>query len=309
MEARKHLLKRGLWLMILEFTLVNFALFFDPGFHTVLFEVIASIGFGFIVLGLLIKLSPKLLGIIGLLIIFGHNLLALIPFSDKSLPKLVLTPFFNLNVIPLSALRVLVVGYPPIPWLGIMLVGFATGPFFYWAEERRKKLLMNIGLASILLFLLVRLVNIYGDSLPWSSQKTPILSFLSFVNVTKYPPSLVFCLITLGIMFLLLAFADRFNDGFKKIAVVYGKVPLFYFVLHLYLIHLITLLMLFLQGIHWSQMEFATGTFGRPKGTASGLPLWAIYLIWVVVVMALYKPCIWFGNYKAKHKYWWLRYI
>ncbi len=308
-NTRSHLLKRGLWLLLLEFTVVNFGLFFDPGFHTLLFEVIASTGFGFIVLGLLIKLSPRLIGIIGLLIIGLHNLAPLAPFAEDSLVKTVLMPFFSPGAFPLNPGRVLVMGYPPIPWLGILLVGFAMGPYFSRPYSNRNKLFLKTGLAALLLFIVIRYINIYGDSLPWSGQKSPMLTFLSFMNVTKYPPSLQFCLVTLGIMFLLLAVADRLSVRLKNIISVYGKVPLFYFIVHFYLIHIITLIVLFLQGFHWQQLAFTTGTFGRPAGVESGLPLWAILLIWIAVVAALYQPCRWFGGYKARHTYWWLRYI
>jgi len=113
----------------------------------------------------------------------------------------------------------------------------------------------------------------------------------------------------LGIMFLLLAFSEQFGNRFKNIAAVYGKVPLFYFIVHFYLIHLITLVVLLMQGFSWSQLEFGSNTFGRPKGVESGLHLWAIYLIWAGLVVLLYKPCHWFGKYKSTHTYWWLRYL
>lgn len=307
--SKQHLIKRGLWLISLEFTVVNFGLFFDIGFHTLIFEVIATIGFGFIVLGLLLKVPPKQLGILGLLIIFCHNLFPLIPFAEGSVFRTILAPFFSLTVVPLFAGKVFVVGYPPIPWLGIMLVGFATGKFFEWEEEKRNKLFVRIGFSALVLFIAIRFVNVYGDPVLWSSQKDLVFTFLSFMNVSKYPPSLLFCLATLGISFLLLAFAAQFNDRVKKVTLVYGKVPLFYFVFHFYIIHLLTLAMLFFQGFSWPEFEFAGGTFGRPKDVESGLPLWSIYVIWVSVVVILYKPCVWFGAYKAKNNYWWLRYI
>jgi uncharacterized membrane protein len=308
-STKKHLLERGLFLLLLEFTVVNFALFFDIGFHTILFEVIASIGLGFIILSLLLKLPIRYLGYIGLIIIFGHNLTPVIPFAENSLIKSILMPFFSPSAIPLFAGKVFVMGYPPIPWFGIMSVGFACGHFFELAAEQRKKLFLNIGISSLLLFVTIRYMNIYGDSLQWSAQKDSLYTFLSFVNVTKYPPSLAFCLVTLGIMFLLLAFVENFNKGFQQISMVYGKVPLFYFVAHFYLVHSITLAMLFFQGVHWSQLEFATGTFGRPQDIESGLPLWEIYVVWIGVVITLYRPCKWFGYYKATHKKWWLNYI
>lgn len=307
-ETRKHLIKRGLWLILLEFTVVNFGLFFDPGFHTLIFEVIGAIGVGFIILGLLLKLPAKQIGIIGLVIIFCHNLVPAIPFAENSLVKTILTPLFGRSGYPFGG-RVLFIGYPPIPWLGIMLTGFAAGKLFEREQEKRKQLFIRIGIISLLLFVVIRFINIYGDALPWSSQKTATLTFLSFMNVTKYPPSLLFCLVTLGIMFLLLAFSEQFGDRFKNIVTVYGKVPLFYFIVHFYFIHIITLAVLFMQGFSWAQLEFTSNTFGRPKDVESGLPLWAIYLIWIGVVIIMYKPCRWFGQYKATHKYWWLRYL
>ncbi|RZJ51933.1 MAG: DUF1624 domain-containing protein [Flavobacterium sp.] len=307
-ETRQHLIKRGFWLIFAEFTIVNFGLFMDIGFHTLLFEVIAAIGFGFIILGLLLKIRSKTLGIIGLIIIICHNLLPIIPFAEGSVLKAVLSPFFSPVVFPFAG-KAFIMGYPPIPWLGIMLLGFASGKFFELAEEKRKKLFIQIGLSALVLFIAIRFVNIYGDPVQWTLQKDSVFTFLSFMNVTKYPPSLLFCLATLGITFLLLAFAEQFYNRIKKVTLVYGKVPLFYFVFHFYVIHILTLLMLFAQGFNWSQLEFATGTFGRPKGLESGFPLWAIYLVWISVVAFLYKPSQWFGKYKAENKKWWLKYI
>lgn len=308
-ETRRNLLKRGLFLLLLEFTVVNFAIFFDIGFHMLLFEVIASTGFGFIILGLLLKLPPKQLGIAGLLLIACHNLTALIPFGETSMLKMILTPFFSPTAIPLFAGKIMVMGYPPIPWLGILLLGFACGQFVEMASKKREKLFAQIGIGALALFTTIRFINGYGDSLPWTSQKDAVFTFLSFMNVSKYPPSLVFCLVTLGIMFLFLAFSERLNSTLKNILSVYGKVPLFYFIVHFYLIHIITLVVLWCQGFHFSQFEFASGTFGRPKDVESGLALWGVYLIWIVVVAVLYKPCQWYGQYKATHKNWWLKYI
>lgn len=307
-KSKSFLLKRGLYLVLLEFVVVNFGLFFDFGFHTFLFEVIATIGFGFIILSLLLKLSPRTIGIIGLVIICCHNMASIIPLAETSLLKKILMPFFAPGAFPFSN-KVFIMGYPPIPWLGIMLAGFASGRFFELPEVRRKELFIKIGCIAILLFLIVRFINIYGDTVPWSSQKNAAFTFLSFMNVTKYPPSLVFCLVTLGIMFLILGLAEGAKGKLIDIVSVYGKVSLFYFLVHFFFIHFILLGILFLQGFHWSQMDFASGTFGRPKGLQSGLPLGEIYLLWIIGVALLYKPCQWFGHYKAKHKQWWLKYL
>jgi uncharacterized membrane protein len=307
-ENRKYFLKRGLWLLILEFTIINFALFFDAGFHTLIFEVISAIGFGFIILSLLIRSSLKTICIIGLVILFFYGLLSLIPTTPGSTINTILSLLFSPGAFPISSNRVFLMAYPPIPWLGIMLIGFAAGKLFELSIDKRKKIFVRIGLGSLLLFIILRFMNIYGDPLPWSPQKNLVFSFLSFINISKYPPSLLFCLVTLGIMFLILAFVERENR-FTPIVSVYGKVPLFYFVLHFYIIHLLLLIILFFQGIHWSEMAFATGTFGRPNGIKSGLPLWAIYLIWIALVTLLYIPCKRYGKYKLGHHYWWLRYL
>jgi len=301
-KSRSFLLKRGLYLVLLEFVIVNFGLFFDFGFHTFIFEVIAAIGFGFIILPLLLKLSPKTNGIIGLVIIFCHNLAPLAPFSESSMAKVILMPLFAPGAFPVVSNKIFIMGYPPIPWLGIMLAGFASGKFFKLTDVKRKTLFIKIGLIALLLFIVICFINIYGDAVPWSLQKYTVFTFLSYMNVAKYPPSLVFCLITLGIMFLILAFSEGVKNKFIDIVSVYGKVPLFYFLIHFFLIHFIMLAIMFLQGFHWPQLDFASGSFGRPKGAQSSLPLWAVYVVWIGVVAVLFKPCLWYGNYKTTHK-------
>jgi uncharacterized membrane protein len=308
-ESRKFLLKRGGWLILLEFTVVNFGLFFDPGFHTLIFEVIAAIGFGFVMLSLMLRLSLKTICITGMVIIFCHALVSLIPLPTGSTANMILSLFFNPGASMLTSAHAFVMAYPPIPWLGIMLIGFATGKLFELNVSERKKIFIRIGFAALGLFVILRFINVYGDPSPWSHQKNAVFSFLSFMNITKYPPSLLFCLITLGMMFLILAAAENAKGRVQAIPIVYGKTPLFYFIVHFYLVHFLLVILLLLQGFHWADLDFASGNFGRPKGAASGIPLWVVYLVWIAVVAVLYKPCVWFGRYKSEHKYWWLKYI
>jgi uncharacterized membrane protein len=199
--------------------------------------------------------------------------------------------------------------YPPIPWLGIMLAGFACGMFFTRPAAQRRSLFAAIGSVALVLFVALRYLNAYGDPVKWASQKNAVFTFLSFMNVTKYPPSLQFCLVTLGVMFLMLAAAEGATGRAAKIVSVYGKVPLFYFLSHFLFIHLITLAMLLLQGFSLPEMDFVSGTFGRPKGVSSGVSLAAVYCTWVAVVALLYFPCRWFGRYKSEHSQWWLKYM
>lgn len=304
--TRSYLIKRGLILILLEFTIINFGLFFDAGFHSLLFQVIATIGFGMIILGILISLNPKTIRIIGLIILVFHNLTPLIPFAEGSVLKTIFTPLFSPTAFPLFSGITFIMGYPPVPWLGILLVGFASGKFFL---ESSNKPFLKLALVSISLFFLLRFINIYGDPVPWSTQKSFVFTLLSFFNLTKYPPSLLFSLITLGIMFLLITITPKINEKVKNILIIFGKVPLFYFIVHFYLIHLITLVVLFAQGFHWDQFSFASGTFGRPQNVESGLTLGWVYIVWLMVIFLMYFPSKWYAGYKAKHKYFWLKYI
>lgn len=308
-QSRAFLLKRGLWLILLEFTVVNFGVWFDPGFHLYLFQVIAAIGFGFVVLSFISRLSPKIVGGIGLFILLTHNIVPLIPIEQGSILKTILTPLFSTTAIPLTAKTVLVMGYPPIPWIGILLAGFGFGMLFNRPQNERKSIFLKIGLISIALFFVLRFINIYGDPAPWSTQKNGLFTVLSFINVTKYPPSLIFCLLTLGGMFLILALAERAENRFTNIVSVYGKTPMFFYLIHWYIIHPLLIVILFIQGFSWAEMDFASGNFGRPKGVESGLNLGAVYLVWMTVVGALYFACRAYGKYKASHKNWWLKYI
>ena len=306
---RVFLLKRGLWLILLEFTVVNFGVWFDIGFHLYLFQVIAAIGFGFVVLSFLSRLSPRIVGSIGLFIILTHNILPLIAIEQGSILKTILTPLFSTTAIPLTEKTTLVMGYPPIPWIGILLIGFGVGVLFERPQPERKNIFLKIGLVSIVLFFILRFINIYGDPAPWSAQKSSLFTLLSFINVTKYPPSLIFCLLTLGVMFLILALAERIETRFTNFVSVYGKTPLFFYLIHWYIVHPLLILILFFQRFSWSEMDFASGNFGRPKGMESGLSLGAIYLIWVTVILLLYYPCKKYDAYKANHKSSLLKYI
>jgi uncharacterized membrane protein len=298
--SRRFLLSRGIWLIVLDFTLVGFGLWFDIHFNTYIFDVLSAIGFGFIIMSFLLNVSLTTIAAIGLFIIFGHNLFALIPFDSPSVFQKILISFFSPQAFPFGNGKLFVMGYPPIPWLGIMMVGFASGKLFLYDEAKRKTIFLKIGLLALILFVVIRFINVYGDTIPWSVQRSALFTFLSFINVTKYPPSLVFCLLMPGIMFLILAAVEGMQNRFTKITTVYGKVPLFFFLVHWYIIHPLMFLMVFMQGYKVSDMVFGFN-FGRPK-EGSGLQLWAIYLIWIGVLVLLYPICKWYGKYKMDHK-------
>ncbi|MHA4809546.1 DUF1624 domain-containing protein [Flavitalea flava] len=305
-ENRNFLCKRGVWLIILELTLVNFAIWMDIQFRTLIFEVIGTIGVGFIILSLLNKFSPRILGIAGLIIIFGHDLFSMTMLPSNPVIKFIGSLLMGSGVFKLSPHLLFIIRYPVLPWLGIMLVGFACGQIFEYPVEVRKKIFLRIGITSIALFILLRLANIYGDPSPWFVQKDSVFTFLSFMNISKYPPSLLFTLVTLGILFLVLFLCEGKNNNFTQVVSVYGKTPLFYFLLHLYIIHSIMFLMLFLQGFHPKDLLFGMGKPEEPAGI--GLP--AVYLVWLGVVMMMYPLCRSYGLYKTNHRdNKWLRYL
>ena len=317
-SRRRFLWQRGLVLILVEFTLVNFALSFDLHFRLFIFEVIATIGSGLFLLSFLSRLKPQLILAIAILLFAGHDVIAFVSMPTNPALGFIGALLFGPGAFPLGANRLLVIAYPILPWLGIMLMGFCTGWVFIGPPETQKKFLTRAGLAALGLFLVLRFVNGYGDPAHWTRQKNSVDTFLSFMNVTKYPPSLLFSLVTLGLLLLLLAIATgktavtsqtaTRENALTRILLVYGRVPLFYFVVHLFVIHTILLVTTICQGYSWNQMDFAPFKFGRPQG--AGLSLGAVYAVWAAVVIALYPLCRWYGRYKALHKEkTWLRYL
>jgi uncharacterized membrane protein len=307
-QTKNFLLTRGLWLMLLEVTVINFAFWFDLQFRTIILQVIFAIGLGFVVLSLLLKLSPRIIGVIGAGIVFLHGLTLLVPIPQNPGLAVGWSFLFRTNVFAITPNFTLGTLYPFIPWLGILLSGFAFGSVFEQSEPIRKKLLWRSTLLALSLFVIIRLINFYGDPFHWAEQKSGLFTFLSFLNVSKYPPSLLYTLLMLGIMFALLALADITPNGLTNVLATYGKVPMFYYLLHWYLIHSLMFGMVFLQGFRWEDIPIGTFSFGRPPN--SGVELEVIYLVWLGVVLALYPLCRWYGKYKAAHRdIKWLSYL
>jgi uncharacterized membrane protein len=316
-SARLWLLRRGLILIAVEFTIMNFGFSFDPKFRVLIFEVIGTIGAGMILLSFLSRLSIRWLLPITAIIFFGHDLLPLPPPMAMSTPNSALTlPILralawapgNFQVTPNL---LILIGYPILPWLGIMLTGFIAARWFEQPAPERKRLFLRTGLIALGLFIILRLINTYGDPDPWSTQKVPLLTTLSFLNVTKYAPSLAFSLVTLGGLFLILAAAEpRLPQTpanlvspanlISRILLVFGRVPLFYFVVHFYLIHVLVIIVTAAQGYDLTKISFGAFQFGPPV-TAGSLPTWCIYPIWFAIVAVMYPLSRWYGRYKASN--------
>ncbi|MGX7690343.1 DUF1624 domain-containing protein [Flectobacillus roseus] len=307
--TKRFLITRGLWLILLEFTIVGFGIWFDIQFRSFLFQVIGSIGMGMILLAFVFKLSPKVLAIISLVLIFGHNALGLVPAFENPVLKFLWALFISPNLFPIGSDHMIMVMYPVLPWFGIMLAGFVVGRLYELDPLARKKNLTTLFSFTFIAFIVIRAVNIYGDPRPWSVQESPFFTILSFVNTTKYAPSLLFTLMTLSFALGILLLTDGKETPLMRFFGVYGKVPLFYYLFHWYIIHSLTLIMVFMQGFTWESLEFGVFKFGRPA-IGSGVSLGGVYLVWIGVVLSLFPLCLWYGKYKASHpEKQWLRYL
>ena len=237
-ELSIFLFKRGAWLILLELTVVNFGWNFDIAFTNIYFIVIWVLGLSMIALAAAIHLPGKWIFIIGLLILAGHNLLDGVHVQGNTLAAFGWALVHDQNVFTWAGKTVLV-GYPVLPWIGIIMLGYCFGGLYspVFTAEKRKKWLINIGVGAVLLFFVIRFANFYGDPGHWSKQDNFLKTFLDFISTTKYPPSLLYALMTLGPSILFLAFTERANNTLSKFISIYGRVPMFYYILHIYLLH------------------------------------------------------------------------
>ena len=306
------LLTRGIWLMILEETVVNFEWFFNIHFNFFIFGVIWVLGLCMVLLAAVIFLPRKLILIFGLIMVAGHNLL------DKTLvPENNTLGFFwgilhQQKVFQDGSLHIAEF-YHLIPWLGVMMLGYCLGSLFTGSfdPERRKKLLLRMGIGSWILFVIIRSINLYGDLYPWAVQGRPVLTLLSFLNIHKYPPSLDYLLVTEGFAMVFLSLTENVSNRLTKIISVFGRVPMFYYLCHLILIHLGAMLAAVLTGYHWNDMiSFDNWITELSRLRGYGFGLGTVYIIWMVLILLLYPLCKKYDRYKSAHKEkWWLSYL
>ena len=303
-ELSIFLLTRGLWLILAEITIVNLIFSFDITFSAIALEVIWAIGISMVILGLVIWLPFELILILGLLIVLGHNAL---DFYERKQT----TPFgagYNLihrvGFHQLSDKFVLLILYPFLAWTGLMMLGYCLGKVLRNEDATyRKQFLVITGLSTIVLFIILRFINVYGDPFQWSKQATGFRSFLSFINTSKYPPSLFFISMTIGPALLLMAWWDNIQNGFTKIVSVYGRVPFFYFLGHFFLIHLFSSITYFMRGHSFAEDATDTATpFIKFIKPGEGFQLRYVFLIWLAIVIVMYPLCKWYDRYKTKHK-------
>jgi uncharacterized membrane protein len=305
------LIKRGLWLILLELIVITFGWTFNFHYNTFIFQVIWAIGISMFLLGCLIHLPFKAVVGIGLMIVFLHNLLDYLEAKPDYKAGLLLEVMHHKGfaVYPLVPNHVIMIAYSFLPWTGLMMVGYGFGKIMQ--QPDRKKKLNTLGLSFIALFIFLRFLNVYGDPVQWTPQRTSFYTFLSFLNVNKYPPSLLYMCVTIGPALLVLAFIDSIQNRVTEMLKVFGRVSLFYYVLHLYLIHLLCMISYLMQG-HTIQEAYSTPPntlfYFVTAGVGYNLPM--VYAIWVVVVVLLYPLCKWYDQYKTAHKEkWWLSYL
>jgi len=306
------LLKRGLWLIFLELTVINFAWFFNITFSFIALTVIWALGVGMIALAGLVYLRFKWILGIGIAMILFHNAFDGIHFPGNGLSTFAWSIIRDQNRFSWGVGRNLFVGYALVPWVGVMALGYCFGSFYTpsIALEKRRKMLIRLGTIGILLFIVLRWSNLYGDPEPWSVQPSSVFTFLSFLNTNKYPPSLLYLLMTLAPSLLFLAFTERVAGRVSGALIVIGRVPLFFYIVHIYVVHLVALTAAVLTGHPASHMVFDGWITNSVELTGYGFSLGVVYLVWLLVIVVLYPLCKRYEQYKRNNKdKMWLSYL
>lgn len=297
-NATSFLVKRGVLLIFLELVFVNFAWAGTIPPAVIYLQVIWVIGLAMIILALVHRLPLKLLGAVGLAIVFGHNALTWMSFEPGTFAYYVWTVLLHRGfLIPEGVMKVKVT-YPLLPWVGVILLGYVAGPLYaaVMAPERRQHLLRMFGVGCLVLLAVLRGFNIYGENLPWVHGDTAIQTVMSFFNFTKYPPSLDFLLLTLGVAMLGLAYFEKIDNWFTRACATFGGAPMFYYLLHLYL----------LLGLQ----HLLVAVFGANHGERFGVDaVWPIWVLAVALMPLLYIPCRAFARFKRTSSQAWVRYF
>jgi uncharacterized membrane protein len=309
-DVSRFLWTRGLWLIVLEFTLVRFALFFNLKYDMNFLLVFWMIGACLILMAALIRLPYWATFGVGLALVVFHNLAdAVRPESFGSLAWLwrVLHQPGVLLTQPLT-----IVAYPLVPWIGVMALGFCAGRIYRLPSDQRRRVFIGLGLTLIVGFVAIRAWNGYGDPRPWSPQPRPGFTVLSFLNTTKYPPSLDFLLMTIGPALVLLGLFDRATPSDRHPLVVFGRTPLLYFVLHLIVLHLISIGLSFVRYGVTPFLWVPPPTMGTPREVFPadyGWTLGTAYAATAAVVLIMYPICLWFSQLRARSRRAWLSYL
>ncbi len=307
------LASRGLWLIVLEITILRVVFFSQISYTAspVILIILWAIGVSMIALAALIHLPTRVIAAISIAIIVLHNFLDPIPADRFGRMAWVWDILHQQGVIAVYGVT-FVTGYPVLPWIGVIALGYSLGGVFEWDAHRRQKFLTRVGLALTAAFIIVRAINIYGDPQRWAHQQSAVFTVLSFLNVTKYPPSLDFLLMTLGPALFAMALLEKHDFKFTNPLIVFGRVPFIYYGAQLFLAHLIEIVMNFVRYGAKPFLLLAPPSMGSPAELFPpdfGFPLWTVYAVWIVVLVMLYPVCIWFARLKQRRHDWWLTYL
>jgi uncharacterized membrane protein len=311
-QLSRLLVTRGIWLIVLELTIVRcFGYQFNVDYRVTMLVVLWALGWAMIALGVLVYLPVAAIVAVGAAMIAVHNLFD--PIRAASLGPL--APLWTIlhgpGIVVAMPRYTVFAAYPLVPWIGVTAVGFGLGALYTQADDRRRRTLLQLGLVSIAGFIVLRWINVYGDPAPWTTQRSALFSLLSFLNTTKYPPSLLFLLMTLGPALLILWIADVRTPSLLRPAVLIGKVPLFYFVLHLSLIHLLAAIACYARygTAHWmfESPRLDQYPITPPPGWGYSLPI--VYVVWPIVVLVLFPLCRSYARVKERRGAWWLSYL
>ena len=308
----KFLFTRGIWLIFLEIVVNTFIWTFDVTYSLQIFQVIFAIGFSMICLSFLIYLPRKVILLVGIILIAGHNALDNIVMQGQSFQSIIWYFLHQDNALVYGSNHLVILHYPLIPWIGLMALGYLFGSFYQkdFDVSLRKKWLLRLGLGSLFLFVILRGFNLYGDLMPWSVQDTTTKSILSFFKVTKYPPSLLFLCITLGPAMLFLYAFENTKNKITDFFLVFGRVPLFYYFLHMLVIHILAIIGILIFGGNWQDMIVTGKSFMSETLKTYGYSLFIVYVVWISVVLLLYPLCKKYMTYKSNNKdKWWLSYL
>ncbi|MGZ5920442.1 MAG: DUF1624 domain-containing protein [Rhizomicrobium sp.] len=310
-DLSRYLVSRGIWLIFLELVVMRFALQFNIDYHVTIVTVLWALGWAMIVLAGLIWLPLWIIAVIGTLMVAGHNLLDGIHADAFGAWAPLWTILHAPGIVLNNGHMLVVISYVLIPWVGVTALGYVLGAAYRGSAKRRRDLLLWLGLGLTLAFVALRFSNFYGDHVLWSPQKSPLWTAISFLNTSKYPPSLLFLLMTVGpVLLLLRVFEDRVPNALRP-ALIIGKVPLFFFVVHFFLIHLLAVAASEMRYDRVSEMfqspDLRHFPFSQPPGWGESLPV--IYAIWLGVVLLMFPLCRWFARVKQQRKAWWLSYL
>ncbi|MFA7273799.1 MAG: heparan-alpha-glucosaminide N-acetyltransferase domain-containing protein [Crocinitomicaceae bacterium] len=308
----KFLFTRGIWLIFLEIVVNNLIWTFDLTYSLQIFQVIFAIGFSMICLSFLIYLPKKVILITGIVLIAGNNALDGIVLEGQSFQSIVWYFLHQEKALFYGPNHMILLHYPLIPWIGLMALGYLFGTFYTkdFDVTLRRKWLLRIGLGALFLFVIFRGLNVYGESMHWAVQDTTTKTILSFFKVSKYPPSLLFLCITIGPAMLFLYAFETTKNKITDFFLVFGRVPLFYYFLHMLVIHVVAITGILVFGGNWQDMILNGKGFMSQSLKTYGYSLFTVYLVWIGIVLLLYPLCKKYMRYKATNKdKWWLSYL